>query len=52
VNQPENVIQNLRVGRILLEPDQLIIDRIQALVGLGEELPQKIVHLSMPSKFM
>ena len=52
VNQPEDVIQNLRVGRILLEPHQLIIDRVQALVGLGEELPQKIVHLSMPSNVL
>ena len=50
VNQPEDVIQNLGVGRVLLEPHQLIVDRIQALVGLGQELPQKIVHQSMPSK--
>ena len=35
VNQPENIIQNLGVVRILLEPYQLIIDRIQALAGLG-----------------
>ena len=50
VNQPEDVIQNLGIGGVLLEPHQLIIDRIQAFVGLGEELPQKIVHQRMPSK--
>ena len=44
VNQPENVIQNLGVVRILLEPHQLIVDRIQAFVGLGQKLPQQIVH--------
>jgi hypothetical protein len=43
--------QNLGVSRVLLEPHQLIVDRIQALVGLGQELPQKIVHQSMPFKF-
>ena len=52
VNQPEDVIQNLRISRVLFEPHQLIVDRIQALVGLGEELPQKIVHQRMPSKCM
>ena len=50
VNQPEDVIQNLRVGRILLEPNQLIVDRIQALVGLGQELPQQVIHMSTPSR--
>ena len=28
----------------LLEPHQLIIDRIQAFAGLGQELPQQIIH--------
>ena len=41
VNQPENVIENLRVVRVLLEPHQLIVDRIQALAGLGQKLPQQ-----------
>ena len=50
VDQAEDVIQNLRVVRVLLEPHQLIVDRIQALAGLGQELPQKIIHMSMPSK--
>ena len=50
VDQAEDVIQDLRVARVLLEPHQLIVDRIQALVGLGQEFPQKIVHSSMPSQ--
>ena len=44
VDQAEDVIQNLRVARVLLEPHQLIVDRIQALAGLGQELPQQIIH--------
>jgi hypothetical protein len=52
VNQAEDVIENLGVVGILLEPHQLVIDGIQAFVGLGQELPQKIVHQSMPFKFM
>ena len=50
VDQAEDVIENLRVARVLLEPHQLIVDRIQALIGLRQELPQKIVHMSTPSK--
>src|SRR6266704_4800487 len=50
VDQTKNVIEDLRVIRILLEPNQLIIDRIQALVGLRQEFPQKIVHQNTPSK--
>jgi hypothetical protein len=40
VYQAEDVIQNPGVVRVLLEPHQLIIDRVQALAGLGQELPQ------------
>jgi len=29
-----------------------IVDRIQALIGFRQELPQKIIHLSTPSKFV
>ena len=50
VHQAEDVIQNLRVARVLLEPHQLIVDRIQALAGLCQELPQQVIHISMPSK--
>jgi hypothetical protein len=44
VNQAEDVIQNLRVARVLLEPHQLIVDRIQALAGFGQKFPQQIIH--------
>ncbi len=44
VNQAEDVIQNLGVVRILLEPHQLVIDGIQALAGFRQELPQQIIH--------
>jgi hypothetical protein len=44
VNQPKDVVQNLRVVRILLELDQLIVNRVQALVGFRQKLAQKIVH--------
>jgi hypothetical protein len=44
VNKAEDVIQNLGVVRFLLEPHQLIVDRIQALAGLRQKLPQQIIH--------
>jgi hypothetical protein len=44
VNQAEDVIQNLGVVRILLEPHQLIVDGVQAFAGLRQEFPQQIVH--------
>ena len=40
VNQTKDVIQNLGVVRILLEPNQLIVDGVQALARLRQELPQ------------
>ena len=40
VNQAKNIIQNLGVVGVLLEPHQLIVDRVQALAGLGQKLPQ------------
>jgi hypothetical protein len=44
MNQPEDVIENLRVVRILLETNELIIDSIETLVGFGQKFPQQIVH--------
>ena len=44
VNQAEDVIEDLGVVRVLLEPHQLIIDGIQALAGLRQKLPQQIIH--------
>ena len=45
-DQPENVIENFRVVRILLEPHQLVIDRVETLVGFGQKFPQQIVHVT------
>ena len=42
--------KDLRVVRVLLEPDQLDVDRVEALAGLGEEFPQQIVHKRTPSE--
>jgi hypothetical protein len=39
MDQPENVIENFRVVRILLEPHQLVIDRVETLVGFGQKFP-------------
>ena len=44
VNQAKDVIQNLRVVRILLETHQLVIDGVQAFAGLRQKLTQQIVH--------
>ncbi len=44
MNQPEDIIENLRVVRILLETNELIIDSIETLVGFGQKFPQQIVH--------
>jgi hypothetical protein len=49
VNQAKDVIENPGVVRILLQPHQLIIDRIQAFVGFRQELPQQIIHETGPS---
>src|SRR4051812_18231152 len=44
VHQPENVIQDLGVVRFLLEPNQLIIDGVQALASLRQKFTQQIIH--------
>ncbi len=44
VNQAKDVIENLGVVRILLEPYQLIIDGIQTFAGFRQKLPQQIIH--------
>src|ERR1700761_7930416 len=49
VNQPEDVVQNLGIVRLLLELHQLIVDGIQALAGLRQKLSQKIIHEIRPS---
>ena len=40
MDQPENVIEDLGVVRILLEPNELVVDRVQALVGFRQKLSQ------------
>ena len=52
VDQAKNVIEYLGVVRFLLEPHQLIVDGIQALAGLRQKLPQKIIHQNTPSKHL
>jgi predicted transcriptional regulator len=44
VDQAENVIENFRVIRILFELDELDVNQIEALVGLGQKFSEKIVH--------
>ena len=40
VDEAKDIIQNFGVVRILLEPHQLIVDRVEALARLGQKLPQ------------
>jgi hypothetical protein len=40
VYQPENIIQDLGVVRVLLKPNKLIVNRVKALARLGQKLPQ------------
>jgi hypothetical protein len=44
VDQAKDVVENLGVVRILLESNELHVDDIETLVGLGQELTQQIVH--------
>jgi len=50
MDQPEDVIQYLRIVWILLESDELVVNRVQTLVGLGQEFAKKIIHAFWPSK--
>src|SRR5262249_22260072 len=44
MDQPEDIIENLRVVRILLETHELDVDYVETLVGLGDKFPQQVVH--------
>jgi hypothetical protein len=44
VDQAKDVIEYLGVVRFLLEPNQLIVDGIQALARLRQKLTQQIIH--------
>ncbi len=48
VDEAEDVIENLRVVRVLFELHQLIVHEIEALVGFGQEFAEKIVHALAP----
>ena len=40
MNKAENIIQDLGVVRVLLEPHQLIVDGVQAFAGLRQKFSQ------------
>src|SRR5579871_4686244 len=44
VHQAKNIIENLRIVRILLEPNKLHVDHVETLVRLRQELTQQIIH--------
>ena len=44
VDEPEDVVENLGVVWILLEPHKLDIDHVEAFVGFGQEFPEQIIH--------
>ena len=44
VDQPENVVENLGVVRVLFEPDEFNVDHVEAFIRLGQKFPQQIVH--------
>ena len=49
VNQTENVAEDLGVVGLLLETHELDVDHVETFVGLGQELPQQVVHEETPS---
>src|SRR6266496_3502216 len=50
VDQAEDVVEDLGVVRILLEADQLDVDDVEALIGLGQEFAQQFVHGNAPGR--
>jgi hypothetical protein len=49
VDETENIIENLGVVGVLLEPNQFDVDDVETFVGLGHEIPQQLVHGHTPS---
>ena len=49
VDEAEDVVENLGVVGLLLETHELDVDHVEALVRLGEEFPQQVVHGNRPS---
>ena len=50
VDQAEDVVEDLGVVRIPLEADQLDVDDVEALIGLGQEFAQQFVHGNAPGR--
>ena len=44
VNEAKNIAEDLAVVRVLLETHEFGVDAIQTLAGLGQEIPQQLVH--------
>lgn len=44
MDEPEDVIENLRVVRILLKTHELDVDHVETLVRLGDKFPQQVAH--------
>ena len=44
VDEAENVVEDLGVVGILLETDEFDVDHVETFIGLGQELPQQVVH--------
>jgi hypothetical protein len=44
VNQAKDIVENLGVVRLVLEPNELDIHDVDAFVRLGQEVPQQLVH--------
>ena len=44
VNEPEDIIENLCVVRVLLETHKLDVDHVETFVRLGDKFPQQVVH--------
>src|SRR5581483_7676351 len=52
VYQPENGVEHLGIVRVLLEANQLKVELVETLAGLGQEFTQELVHESIPARGM
>ena len=44
VDEPEDVVEDLGVVRILLETHEFDVDHVETFVRLGHKFPQQVVH--------
>jgi hypothetical protein len=44
MDEPEDIIENFRVVRILLKTHKLDVNNVETIVGLGDKFPQQVVH--------